>query len=171
MKKREVGFFLRLLLVAAGVMIFGGTAKAVSPPPVISSVEISAGTYGVDNDIIATINTDGTGYKATNAGIKINGVSVGSTLNDNGDNTYTVDYAVSEGDADVTSGTPTISVVLKNGTTPCAAYTTLTVTDGTEVLIDANSPADPVITSNTDPIDDTNKSTTKAPAKKQGKNK
>ncbi len=69
--------------------------------PVISNVTFtpSSGMLKIGDTATATIYADGTGYTAGT--ITINGVDVSPTLIDNGDNTYTVTYTVSEGDTDV----------------------------------------------------------------------
>ncbi len=69
--------------------------------PTISNVTFTptSGTLKVGDTATATISSDASGYTAGT--ITINSVDVSSTLVDNGDNTYTVTYTVSEGDTDI----------------------------------------------------------------------
>ncbi len=93
--------------------------------PVISNVVFtpSSGVLKIGDTATATIYSDGTGYTAGT--ITINGVDVSSTLVDNGDNTYTVTYTVSEGDTDIPDANDLpVNISLKDAyNNESAAYT------------------------------------------------
>jgi large repetitive protein len=106
--------------------------------PVITTVSLPTGDYGIGDSITVTITADQVGYSA--GAITINGESV-TGFTDNEDNTYTVTYTVSEGDTNrAATQTPVSVVLVDDAGNSNAAFTTLTETGG-DVTIDAVRPS------------------------------
>jgi len=73
----------------------------------------SSGVLKVGDTATATITADASAYTAGT--MTINSVDVSSTLIDNGDNTYTLTYLVSEGNNDIADSSDLpVSIVLKD---------------------------------------------------------
>ncbi len=77
--------------------------------PVISSVYLTNGDYGIGDSLKAVIDADESGYDEFD--IKINNKNISSFL-DNGDSTYDVYYTVAEDDTDRAVGNIPISIIL-----------------------------------------------------------
>ncbi len=129
--------------------------SGVNPPvglaPVIRSVSVADGTYGIGDTVEVTVtavpDTEGStvGSGLTLFG-RFNGQILTNTM-DNGDGTYTGTYTVIEGDADVAAGgTVTTDLVLTSadGNLNSPISTTVTLGDGSdgsgESSIDATAP-------------------------------
>lgn len=107
--------------------------------PIITAIEFSSGTYAIGDVLTGTVVADSTGYTANSA--TINGTGVVGTFVDNGDNTYSFVYTVTEGDTDILSGeVVTASVVLSDTAGNMnSAFTGVTEVGG-DVMIDATRP-------------------------------
>ncbi len=79
--------------------------------PVIQGVYITNGTYGIGDGIDLVIDTTESGLHLDN--VAVNGKSVGGFV-DHADTTYSVTYAVAEGDTDRSAGAIPVSIVMRD---------------------------------------------------------
>ncbi|MCF7800769.1 MAG: hypothetical protein K9N34_02000, partial [Candidatus Marinimicrobia bacterium] len=110
--------------------------------PSISSVSFSpaSGTVKVGDDLTMTITSTETGLTASV--LTINSRDVSGTFTDNGDNTYTATYTVTEGDSDVSDAAQiAISITLNDAATnTTGSYTTSPAAESSPG-VDANTPS------------------------------
>lgn len=110
--------------------------------PVIDSVSFSptTGTLTVDDTIVMTIDSDGTGYTASS--ISVNGVDVTtSNFQDNNNNTYSVDYIISKGDSSIAVDSQiSISVELTDDASNTNTAYTTSPSATSSPAIDVNPP-------------------------------
>jgi len=107
--------------------------------PAVSAVEVNSTNTParVNSDVTVTLTSNETGLTLSSTA-SINGQDVTTSFVDNTDNTYSLTYSVSEGDADWAAGTLPITFTLQDGvgnTTIINAFT-----DGNSLAGDANTP-------------------------------